>query len=94
MTNLNWFRHFIITTVLQVDPLNLSAGQNLSKDDQVLQCDLIENIPLIFVVLMQYESNMRACKLKIQCFFLFLLEGRLWIIIGIHQPQLSVLVIA
>lgn len=90
---LNRLGDLIITAVLQVDALQFPAGHDLPEDDEIVNGHLVEDIPLILVILMQDEAYMRAGELEIQRLFLLLLEAGLRVIVGIHQPQLPVLLV-
>lgn len=93
MAYLNRFGDLIITAVLQVDALQFSTSHDLPKYNQIINGHLVEDIPLILVILMQDEAYMRAGELEIQRLFLLLLEAGLRVIVGIHQPQLPVLLV-
>jgi hypothetical protein len=66
-------------------------GKQLPVDRQVLQGNLIEDIPIVLVVLVKDQSDMRASELEIQGLLLTLLKGRLHVVMRSQIPQAAIL---
>lgn len=66
-------------------------GEQLAVDCQVLHSHLVEDVPIVLVVLVKDQSYVRACELEVQCIFLSLLEGGLHVVVRSEVPQATVL---
>lgn len=76
--------------IRQIDSYYLLMRKNLSDDDQVLQGHLVENVEVVFIVLVNDQSDVRTGKLKVERFLFLFLVVRLRVVVGHHVSQFAI----
>ena len=74
----------------EVDSFEFLMSQHFPNHNQVFNGHLVEQISVVFVVLVKDQPDMRAGELEVQGFFLPLLKRRLWVVVGWKKAKLAV----